>query len=83
LLSFLDLGTCVPLCYSAFLLKFLGIKNIKIIFIESFCRVEKLSLTGKLLYPIVDRFLVQWKEHLVKYQRAEYLMDSPSLLSSE
>ena len=45
-------GTCVPLCYAAFLLRFAGIKDASIVFVESFCRVKDLSLSGKLVYPI-------------------------------
>jgi beta-1,4-N-acetylglucosaminyltransferase len=44
----------------------------EIIYIESFARVETLSLTGKLLYPFVDRFLVQWPELSKKLGQAEY-----------
>lgn len=68
-------GTCVPVCYCAFLLKVVGMGDTKIIFVESFCRVEKLSLTGRLLYPIADRFIVQWPQLLLKSKRAEYLGD--------
>ena len=68
-------GTCVPLCYAAFLWNLIGWTNTKIIFIESFCRVEKLSLTGKLLYVIADRFVLQWPHLLTQYPRAEYLGD--------
>lgn len=45
----------------------------KILFVESFCRVQTLSLTGRLVYPIADRFVVQWKGLCAKYLRAEYL----------
>ena len=38
----------------------------KLIFLESLARVKALSYTGKLLYPIVDLFLVQWPELLEK-----------------
>lgn len=34
----------------------------KLIFLESLARVNALSSTGKLLYPIVNLFLVQWPE---------------------
>jgi UDP-N-acetylglucosamine:LPS N-acetylglucosamine transferase len=34
--------------------------RIKTIFIESWCRVENLSLTGRLVYPVADVFWVQW-----------------------
>lgn len=53
-------GTCVPLCIIAFLFKIFYIMQTTIIFIESFCRVKTLSLTGKILYNIVDHQIVQW-----------------------
>ena len=37
------------------------LKGAKIIYIESFARVTEKSLTGKLVYPFADLFLVQWK----------------------
>lgn len=48
----------VPFFYWA---KFLRIKTI---FIESWCRVEDLSLTGRLVYPVADAFFVQWPQLL-------------------
>ncbi len=42
----------------------------KVIFIESFARVQDLSLTGKLLYKHVNRFIVQWPEVKEKYDDA-------------
>ncbi|XP_029035181.1 UDP-N-acetylglucosamine transferase subunit ALG14 homolog [Osmia bicornis bicornis] len=53
-------GTCVPLCITAFLFKVFYIMQTTMIFIESFCRVKTLSLTGKILYSIVDHQIVQW-----------------------
>lgn len=45
----------------------------KLIYIESLSRVRNPSLTGRLLYPIADLFLVQWKSLLKKYgNRAKY-----------
>ena len=45
----------------------------KVIFIESLSRVESPSLTGRLVYPIADLFLVQWKRLLKKYgSKAKY-----------
>jgi len=55
-------GIGVVVCYVAKL--FFGSK---IIFLESFCRIEEPSLSGKLVYPISDMFFVQWKEMLRKY----------------
>ncbi len=72
------IGTCVPLCYAAFLFKVIGLLETKIIFVESFCRVDQLSLTGKLLYLVSDRFIVQWQKLLTLYPRAEYLGDGRS-----
>jgi beta-1,4-N-acetylglucosaminyltransferase len=40
--------------------------GIKTIYIESWCRVEKLSKTGRLVCPIVDQFWVQWPQLLEK-----------------
>lgn len=54
-------GTCLSLCYSAFFLRVCGVASTKIVFVESFCRTENLSLTGKLLLAISDRFIVHWK----------------------
>ncbi|XP_076296788.1 ALG14, UDP-N-acetylglucosaminyltransferase subunit [Lasioglossum baleicum] len=53
-------GTCVPLCIIVFLFKVFFITQTTIIFIESFCRVHTLSLSGKILYYIADHLLVQW-----------------------
>ena len=38
--------------------------RIKTFFIESFCRVENLSKTGRLIYPVADQFWVQWPQLL-------------------
>ena len=38
----------------------------RLIYLETLTRVKDLSLTGKVLYPIVDLFLVQWPELLKK-----------------
>jgi beta-1,4-N-acetylglucosaminyltransferase len=34
----------------------------RLIYVESLTRVDGPSLTGKLVYPLVDRFFVQWPE---------------------
>lgn len=44
----------------------------RVIYIESFARVDQSSLTGKLLYKIADIFIVQWKEMLKVYPHAIY-----------
>ncbi|EEB09603.1 UDP-GlcNAc transferase associated protein Alg14 [Schizosaccharomyces japonicus yFS275] len=65
-------GTCVLICFSAMLARLLG-KPIKIVYVESFARVRSLSLSGKILMPFVDRFLVQFPELVEKYKKAEYI----------
>jgi len=39
----------------------------KLIFIETSSRITEPSLTGKILYPFADLFIVQWKSLLKKY----------------
>ena len=42
----------------------------KIIYIESFARVKKPSLTGRLLYNFADLFIVQWEDMLELYPKS-------------
>ena len=44
----------------------------KIIYIESFARVDTPSLTGKLMYGVADIFIVQWEEMLQFFPNAIY-----------
>ena len=44
----------------------------KIIFIESFARVDGSSLTGKLMKKVADLYIVQWKELLESVPNAVY-----------
>jgi beta-1,4-N-acetylglucosaminyltransferase len=44
----------------------------KIIYIESFARIDTLSLSGKLIYFFADNFLVQWPQLAEKYKKAIY-----------
>jgi beta-1,4-N-acetylglucosaminyltransferase len=44
----------------------------KIIYIESFSRVDTPSLSGKLMYRIADLFIVQWRELLEYFPKAVY-----------
>lgn len=44
----------------------------RVIFMESMARVEGKSLSGKLVYPIADLFLVQWESMLAYYPKAVY-----------
>lgn len=44
----------------------------KVIYIESFARVDAPSLTGKLMYKVADLFIVQWEELLEFFPNAIY-----------
>jgi len=68
-------GTCVPVCFFAYIYNLILFRQCQIIFIESMCRVESLSTTGKLLYffGIADEVFVQWPQLTKKYARSIYL----------
>eukprot|EP00922_Rhytidocystis_sp_ex-Travisia-forbesii_P011104 GHVS01016273.1.p1 GENE.GHVS01016273.1~~GHVS01016273.1.p1 ORF type:complete len:257 (-),score=29.11 GHVS01016273.1:174-944(-) len=66
-------GTCLPVCYAALFCELILFRPVKIVFIESFCRVKSLSLTGILVYMFVDRFIVMWKSLEEKYPKAQFL----------
>lgn len=55
-------GTAIPLCCSALLYHIFLFRSVQIVYIESYCRVTTLSLSGLLLYPVASRFIVQWKQ---------------------
>jgi len=47
--------------------------RIRTLYIESWCRVASLSLTGRLVYPVADAFWVQWPQLLpICGRRAAY-----------
>lgn len=57
----------VPVCIVGKLM------HIKIIYIESFARIYKPSLTGKIMYKFADVFIIQWPELKKYFPRAKYL----------
>lgn len=64
-------GTCIPVCFAGILLKmFYGVK---VIYVESICRVETLSLSGKILYHFADTLIVQWPQLQQKYPKSLYI----------
>ena len=58
--------TAVPMCYIG---KLFGKK---IIYIESFAKTKSPNLSGKIIYPIADLFIVQWESMLEIYPKAVY-----------
>lgn len=57
----------VPLCLLA------KMKGKKLIYIESFAKVNSGTMTGKLMYKFADLFLIQWKELKHVYPKAVYV----------
>ena len=42
----------------------------KTVYIEVFDRIDKSTIAGKLVYPVTDRFIVQWEEMKQVYPKA-------------
>ncbi|MCM3786673.1 UDP-N-acetylglucosamine transferase subunit ALG14 [Neobacillus mesonae] len=59
-------GSVIPMCILG---KVLGAK---LIFIESFAKINSPTMTGKLLCKFSNRFYVQWEEMLEVYPKAMY-----------
>ena len=68
-------GTCVPICAIAWLnSRVLRVSSaVKIVFVESVCRVTTMSLSGKILMWFADAVLVQWPELAEKYRGTKYI----------
>jgi beta-1,4-N-acetylglucosaminyltransferase len=43
----------------------------KLIYIEVFDRIERPTITGKIVYPIADKFILQWEEQKKMYPKGE------------
>lgn len=56
-------------CIMCFLGKLFGAK---IVWIDSITNVGRISLSGRLVRPIADLFLVQWPQLAEKYSNVEY-----------
>ena len=63
-------GTALPVCLAAFSWRVVGWCEGKVVFCESYCRVQTLSFTGKLLYYWADVFVVHWKELHQRYPQS-------------
>lgn len=57
-------AVAVPFFYLA------KLKGKKIVYIEVYDRINSSTLTGRLVYPIVDKFIVQWEEQTKVYPKA-------------
>jgi len=67
-------GTCIPVCIGALCVRILGLAKGRLVYVESIARVQRLSLSGRLLYHLrmTDMFFVQWEDLLDVYPRAMY-----------
>lgn len=59
--------TAVSMCYIAKLFRK------KVIYIETLANRDTKTMAGKLVYPIADYFLVQWKNMLELYPKAIFI----------
>eukprot|EP01147_Barroeca_monosierra_P010986 gene10986-3058_t len=55
-------GSCVPVCIAAFVLKVFAISCTSVVYVESICRTETLSLSARILQWIADLCIVRWPE---------------------
>ncbi|MEK3992192.1 PssD/Cps14F family polysaccharide biosynthesis glycosyltransferase [Robertmurraya sp. FSL R5-0851] len=58
--------TAVPICYIA------KVFGKKVVFIESFAKTSTPTISGKMVYPIADLFIVQWQSMKKHYPKAVY-----------
>lgn len=42
----------------------------KTVYVEVFDRIDKPTITGKMVYPVTDRFIVEWEEMKKVYPKA-------------
>ena len=65
-------GVAFPILFIGYILRILMILcEFKIMFIESYCRTKSISLCGKIVEPLCDRFIVLWKN--LESKKREYL----------
>lgn len=67
-------GTAVCIILTMYLLLIFGLLPFRprTVYVESFARVHSLSLSGRILRPFVDRFIVQWEDLAKVYPGVEY-----------
>lgn len=59
-------GVVIPMCVFG---HFLGSR---IVFIESFAKINTPTITGRIVYKICDKFYIQWHDLKKYYPKAEY-----------
>jgi UDP-N-acetylglucosamine:LPS N-acetylglucosamine transferase len=46
--------------------------GVRLVYVESVTRTSSLSLSGRIVYPLADRFFTQWPEAAAGRKKAEY-----------
>lgn len=65
-------ATAAVAAFAVIVLKALGLSRARVIYVESVARASTLSLSGRFVYHLADRFVVQWHGALTyNYPRAE------------
>jgi len=59
-------GVAIPTCFLGWLFRK------RVIFIEDWCRINKPSFSGRMIYPLANLFFVQWEQLLRYYPKAIY-----------
>jgi beta-1,4-N-acetylglucosaminyltransferase len=59
--------TAIPFCYLG---KLFGCK---VIFVLSFCRIDSKAAAATAVYPIADRFFVQWEQMRTAYPKSSFV----------
>ena len=63
-------GTHTAVVFAYFAKLLLGAK---ILYVETYANVKKANVSGKLIHPIADLYLVQWESLLPAYKKAQYV----------
>lgn len=67
-----DVTICTGALSSVSACVFSKLLGIRLIYIESYAKMNSPTLTGRCVYPIADLFIVQWEEMLRFYPKAVY-----------
>jgi UDP-N-acetylglucosamine:LPS N-acetylglucosamine transferase len=49
------------------------LRGVRTVYIEVFDRIDTATVTGRLCYPLSDRFLLQWDEQRVMYPKGDVI----------
>jgi UDP-N-acetylglucosamine:LPS N-acetylglucosamine transferase len=60
-------GVAVPFAWQAWLAR------VPVLYVESFTRINELSLSGRMIQPVAERLYVQWPEALADAPRARFV----------